>query len=144
MEAIVLVVVAIGAIAVIRFLLDRAKGFADPVGMTDQEVLAAIAGQAEWLERQLHHVAQFGGKEPHPELAEKRREYIVRLCETLVSRHPQPRNLMYNATKRARQLEAEGVPHKVATVQGVKQSMFEDNGYTFLARWHPIDSSQLR
>lgn len=137
MEAIIFVIVVVVAIAAVRFVIDRAKGFADPSHMTDQEVLSAIAGQADWLEKQLHHVAKFGGIQPYPELAERRREYIVTLCETLLSRHPEPINLMYNATKRARQLETEGVPHKTAVVQGVKQRMFEDNGYTYIARWHP-------
>jgi hypothetical protein len=137
MEAIVVGVILVFAVAAFSLLSDRSKGFTDPTTMTDKDILSAVAGQADWLEKQIHHVAKFGGPEPHAELAEKRREYIVRLCETLVGRHPEPINLMYNATKRARQLEAEGVPHKTAVVQGVKQRMFEDNGYSYIARWHP-------
>ena len=80
---------------------------------------------------------KFGGAEPHPDLAESRREYIVKLCEAIIIRHPKPINIMYNATKRAKQLEDEGIPHKTAAVQGVKQRLFEDNGVSYMARWHP-------
>lgn len=137
MESIILLIVLLVSVAGAKFVIDRVKGFANPASMSDKEILSAIAGQADWLERQLHHVAKYGGAQPYPELAECRREYIVSLCEALLSRHAEPVNLMYNATKRARELEAEGVPRKTAVVQGVKQRLFEENGHTYIARWHP-------
>ena len=137
MEAAILIIVLLGAFALFSFFVDRAKGFTDPSSLSDKDILSAIAGQADWLEKQLRHVAQHGGSEPYAELAEKRREYIFLLCETLISRHPDPINLMYNATKRVKQLESEGIPHRHAIVVGVKQRVFEDNGYVYMARWHP-------
>lgn len=131
----VIVVLVLGIIAFL-WIKDRAGGFTDPANLSDKDILSAIGGQADWLEKQLIHVAKHGGSEPYPELADKRREYIFHLCETLISRHPEPRNLMYNATKRAAQLEAEGASHEVAVVVGVKQALFEQNGHSYMARWH--------
>jgi len=85
----------------------------------------------------LRHVAKFGGEEPHPKLAEGRREYIFQLCEALISRHPDPTSALYSATASAQQLESEGLPHKHAVVVAVKQQLFAENGFTYLANWHP-------
>lgn len=136
MELLGLAVIAVPAVLAIWFLSRAFEDFNDPADMSDQEILSAIAGQADWLERQLLHVTRYGGSEPSPEKAERRRQYIYRLCKTLVDRHPQPINLFYNATKRAAQLKAEGVSDKVAVIQGVKQRLFADNGVNYMARWH--------
>ncbi len=141
MEALGLIVILVPVGLLLWFLFRSSEDFKDPSDMSDQEILSAIAGQADWLEKQLFHVAKFGGAEPHPELAERRRQYIFRLSKTLISRHPQPINLFYNATKRASQLEADGVPHEVAVVQGVKQRLFEDNSINYIARWHSSSAS---
>ena len=138
MEALGLILLVGLIIVAFNFIADRANGFADPSRMTDKEILSAIAGQADWLEMQYLHVLKFGGAEPHPDLAESRREYIVKLCEAIISRHPKPINLMYSATKCAKQLEDEGIAHKTAVVHGVKQRLFEDNGVSYRARWHPV------
>ena len=136
MDLLGLLVIAIPAVLIIWLLSRGSESFRDPNSMNDKEILSAIAGQADWLEKQLIHVAKFGGKEPQPDIAAKRREYIYRLCKILVERHPKPINIMYDATKRAAQLESEGVPHKIAVVQGVKQRLFAENGVNYMARWH--------
>lgn len=127
-----------GAIVVaLWWVLARAGGFRNPTEMSDQEVLAAIAGQADWLERQRKHSMQFGGAEPHAGIAAKRRAYLVQLCETLVSRHPEPKNLLYDAAKRAGELQSEGKSRSEAVASGVKQRLFAERGYHYQARWHP-------
>ena len=136
MNTLILLAVVLALAVGIPFVVDRAKGFNDPTNMSDQDILSAIAGQADWLEKQLRHSLKFGGAEPRPELAAKRREYIYRLCETLISRHPEPKHLLYHATKRAAQLEAEGKPHKASVVIGVKERLFAESGYTYMAKWH--------
>lgn len=136
MELLGILVIAVPGILIVWFLSRGSESFRDPGSMTDKAILSAIAGQADWLERQLMHVAKFGGKEPQENIAAKRREYIYRLCKTLIDRHPKPINTMYDATKRAAQLESEGVPHKTAVVQGVKQRLFAENGVNYMARWH--------
>ena len=136
MDAMVLIGIVVILVIAIPFLLDRAKGFADPSEMSDKDILSAIAGQADWLERQAHHVAKFGGAEPHTELAVGRRDYVYRLCEALVARHPEPKNLFYNATKRAAQLQADGMSREKAVVSAVKERLFADNGHFYIARWH--------
>lgn len=136
MEAIVLVGFVILIAVCLPLFLHNATVFKDPSGMTDQEILSAIAGQADWLERQALHVAKYGGSPPHADKADRRREYIFRLCEALVARHPEPKHLFYNATKRATQLQSEGVPHKRALVSAVKERLFADNGHVYRANWN--------
>lgn len=95
-------VVVFGPVAFVLWLMFRSKEqFRDPKSLSDKESLSAIAGQADWLEKQLLHVAKFGGGEPQPAVAAKRREYIYQLCEALIARHPKPINTMYDATKRS-------------------------------------------
>jgi hypothetical protein len=139
METVGLLIVLLAAVALFRLVARSMGDFREPVSMSDKEILSAIAGQADWLERQLQHVMKFGGVALHSKRADRRREYIVSLCEQLISRHPQPINLLHHATKRAKQLEIEGLPRKVAVVQAVKQRLFAENGYTYLARWHPTE-----
>jgi hypothetical protein len=136
MDAVVLIGFVVLLVIAVRLLLNRAKGFVEPSGMSDEQILSAIAGQADWLERQALHVAKFGGNEPHSSTTTARREYIYRLCEALVMRHPAPRNLFYNATKRAAQLEAEGVPREKAVVSAVKERLFTESGHVYVAKWH--------
>ena len=136
MEAALIVLVVIAAIIIYKFAADRSGGFRDPSGMSDEEILSAIAGQADWLEKQASHLAKFGGDEPHAELAKARRQYIGQLCIALLARHQAKNSTFIQASEMAKKLESEGKSSVVAHIQAVRKIAFEENGYRHFAAWH--------
>ena len=135
MEAALVILLVVAVVFLFKFTADRSSGFRDPSGMKDEEILSAIAGQADWLEKQASHLAKFGGKEPHAELAKSRRQYIAQLCSTLLPRHQTESSIFYQASELAKKLESEGATHETANVQAVRKVAFEGNGYHYLASW---------
>ena len=136
MEAIIFVIGATVVFVALIFLSHRNREFDDPAAMDDKTILSAIAGQADWLEKQERlSMSNPGAPPPFGELADKRRDYILLLCSTLIARHPEPRNLFYNATKFAAKLEQEGQAHDLAIVNAVREKVFTDNGAFYVAKW---------
>lgn len=76
MEMLVVIVVVVALL----FFMNRGKDFDDPKPMSDQHLLAAIAGQADWLEKMASAPIDTQKSQSIIELARKRRGYIARMC----------------------------------------------------------------
>jgi len=141
MEYIVLLIV-VGV--VVAFLMNRWRGFDDPKPMPNQQLLAAIAGQAEWLEKMSRAPIESQNSPSIIEIATKRRGYIARLCLELLSRE-EAENEIYpgankgprfpEAVKYANELAGSGVSKENAAVRAVKEKLFIPSGAIYPTRW---------
>lgn len=141
MEYIVLLIF----IAVIAaFFTNRQRGFDDPKPMSNQHLLAAIAGQADWLEKMSRAPIESQNSPSIIGIAKKRRYYIARLCLELLSRET-AENETYpgiskgprfpEAAEYAKELEATGISKENAAVRAVKEKLFVPSGAIYPTRW---------
>ncbi len=140
MEYIILIVVLIG----IAIFINRSRDFDDPKSMSIQHLLAAIAGQADSLEKITLAPIETQGMPSIIEIAKKRRGYIARLCMELLSRESAENELYFGenkgpkfpeATEYAKELEAAGVSKENAAVRAVKEKLFAPSGAIYPTRW---------
>ena len=86
MEILLLIVGAILLFVVIRMYSNATATPDDPKPMSNQHLLAAIAGQADWLEKMSRAPIESQNSSSIVELTKKRRDYLARLCLEVVSR----------------------------------------------------------
>lgn len=138
-------------IVVIIFILKAIGGgsqsFDDPKPMTDQHLLSAIAGQADWLEKMSRSPIETQQSASIVELSRKRRGYIARLCLEACARADKddgrPKypgathstNAFTDASDYAKELAASGVSGENAAVHAVKEKMFLPSGAFYPSRW---------
>jgi hypothetical protein len=140
--------VAIGlgvVVAVVLFMvLGRGKQtFDDPKPMSNEHLMAAIAGQADWLEKMSVAPIESQKSTSIVELAKRRRGYIAQLCMEVVSRADNPNysdasqsiNPFSDAAEYAKELEGNGVGKENAAVRAVKEKMFVSSGIVYRTRW---------
>lgn len=148
MEYIVLLIVIV---VVAAFLMNRGRDFDDPKPMPNQQLLAAIVGQADWLEKMARAPIETQNSQSILELARKRRGYIARLCMEVVSRgaagggsnnqellYPgatSALNVFSETSEYARELEVAGNSKEHSAVKSVKEKLFKENGVIYPTRW---------
>jgi hypothetical protein len=148
MELVVLLVVVA---VVIAFFMNRERDFDDPKPMSNQHLLSAIAGQADWLEKMSRAPIESQNSSSIVELTKKRRGYLARLCMEVVSRGasdggPNNQELKYpGATtalnvfsetyEYAKELGATGNSKENAATEAVKEKLFVPNGVFYPTRW---------
>ena len=147
MEIFALVVV----VMVVAFFLTRGRGFDDPKPMSNQHLLSAIAGQADWLEKMSRAPIESQNSPSIVDLAKKRRGYIARLCLEVVSRgatdggsenqkykYPGAStapNVFSEVYEYAKELGAAGDSKESSAVKSVKKKLFVANGVVYPTRW---------
>ena len=138
-------------IVVIIFVLKAIGGgkqsFDDPKPTTDQHLLSAIAGQADWLEKMGRSPVETQQSASIVELARKRRGYIAQLCLEACARadrddgrpmYPgatRSTNAFTEAADYAKELATKGVSGENAAVRAVKEKMFIPSGAIYSSRW---------
>jgi hypothetical protein len=138
------IVLLIAVVVVVAFLMNRGRDFDDPKPMPNQQLLAAIAGQADWLEKMSQSPIESQNSPSIIEIAKKRRCYIARLCLELLSRETAENEIYPGASKGARfpeavefakELESSGVSKENAAVRTVKEKLFVPSGVVYPTRW---------
>lgn len=138
------IVLLIAVVVVSAFFMNRERGFDDPKPMSNQHLLAAIAGQADWLEKMSRAPPVSQSSPSIVEIANKRRGYIGRLCLELLSRDTVENEIYPGATKGprfpeaaeyARELETAGVSKENAAIRAVKEKLFVPGGAIYPTRW---------
>ncbi|TYC55266.1 hypothetical protein ETQ85_14725 [Zoogloea oleivorans] len=138
-------------IVIIFFLKAIGRGgsqtFDDPKPMTDQHLLSAIAGQADWLEKMSRSPIETQQSASIVELARKRRGYIAQLCLEACARADRDdgrpmylgatrsTNAFTEAADYAKELAAKGVSGENAAVRAVKEKMFIPSGVIYSSHW---------
>jgi hypothetical protein len=151
MEILLFIVGAIVLFVVIRIFSNATATPDDPKPMSNQHLLAAIAGQADWLEKMSRAPIASQNSSSIVELAKKRRDYLARLCLEVVSRGasdggPNNQELKYpGATaainvfsetyEYAKELEAAGSSKESAATKAVKEKLFVPSGVFYPTRW---------
>lgn len=151
MEILLFIVGAIVLFVVIRVYFNATATPDDPKPMSNQHLLAAIAGQADWLEKMSRAPIDSQNSPSIVELARKRRGYIARLCMEVVSRGatdggPGNQELKYpGATtalnvfletyEYAKELEVAGNSKENSAIKSVKEKLFVANGVFYPTRW---------
>ena len=141
MEIIVLIV---AVVIVVAFFMNRWRDFDDPKPMSNQHLLSAIAGQAEYLEKISASPYETQKMSSIVELGKKRRNYMARLCLELLSRDTAENEIYPGASKGSRfpeaaqyakELEATGVSKENAAVRAVKEKLVVPSGFIYPTRW---------
>ena len=122
--------------------------FDDPQPMTNEHLLSAIAGQADWLEKMNRAPLETQKSASIVELTLKRRNYISRLCLEVVSRgnkdddgspkYPgatKSLNVFSETAEYASELENTSISRSNATVRAVKEKLFAANGVSYFSNW---------
>jgi hypothetical protein len=142
----VVLVLLVVAVVVVAMVSRGKKTFDDPKPMSNQHLVAAIAGQADWLEKMSAAPPESQKSASIVELARKRREYIAQLCMEAIARADRDDGPKYpgatrsinpfsEAAEYAKELEGKGVSKSNAAVQAVKEKMFVPSGAVFPTRW---------
>lgn len=150
MEAVVLVVIVVIVIALFMRSWSSAD-FDDPKPMSNQHLLSAIAGQADWLEKMSRAPIESQNSASIIEIAKKRRGYIARLCLEVISRGgtdggPENRenkypgalgvgNVFSEVYEYAKELEVAGNSKENSAIKSVKEKLFKANGVFYPTRW---------
>lgn len=148
MEYVVLLIVVV---VVAAFLMNRGRAFDDPKPMSNESLLSAIAGQADWIEKMSRAPIESQNSQSIVELAKKRRGYIARLCLEVISRgatdggsnnqklkYPGATtapNVFAEVAEYAKALEAAGSKEEDAATKAVKEKLFVPNGVFYPSRW---------
>ena len=122
------------------------SGFDEPKPMSNEHLLSAIAGQADWLEKMSRSPIESQNSPSIIELAKKRRDYIGRLCLEVLSRDSVDTGPTYpgasktigifsEASDCAKELEASGVQRENAAIRAVKEKLFVQSGVVYLSSW---------
>ncbi|MEQ6289639.1 hypothetical protein ACFPAG_03335 [Vogesella sp. GCM10023246] len=138
-------------VAIIIFILKAIgsgrQSFDDPKPMTDQHLLSAIAGQADWLEKMSRTPIETQQSASIVELSRKRRGYIAQLCLEACARadrddgspmypgETRPTNAFTEASDYAKELVVKGVSSENAAVRAIKEKMFIPSGAIYPSRW---------
>ena len=120
--------------------------FDDPKPMSNQNLLSAIAGQADWLEKMERSPIETQRSTSIVDLTKKRKNYIARMCLELLSRKASDDQLKYPGasvaisvfavpSSYARELENAGVSRENAAVRAIKEKLFIPSGATYYANW---------
>lgn len=148
MEIMVLLIVAA---VIIAFFMNRGRDFDDPKSMSNQHLLSAIAGQADWLEKMSRAPIESQSSSPIVDLANKRKGYLPRLCMEVVSRgagdggsnnqelkYPGATaalNVFSETCEYAKELEAAGTNKERAATKAVKEKLYVPNGVFYPTSW---------
>jgi len=151
MEIFLWIIGAIVIFVAIRIFSNATASFDDPKPMSNQHLLSAIAGQADWLEKMSRTPIETQNSSSIVELAKKRRGYIARLCMEVVSRGagdggPNNQDLKYPGATNAlnvfsetyeyaKELEAAGNNKESAATKAVKEKLFVPSGVFYPTRW---------
>ena len=120
------------------------RGFDEPKTMPNQKLLAAIAGQADWLEKMSAAPYESQKSPSIVELAIKRKTYMAHLCLEVISRgstgsvYPgasKTLNPFSELIEYANELEATGYSRENAAIHAVKENLFLANGVVYTANW---------
>ena len=122
------------------------SGFDDPKTMSNNKLIASIAGQADWLEKMIKSPIETQVTPSIIELTKKRKNHIANLCLEVISRKPSSGEPMYpgattalnifeETTEKAKEIEATGVSQKNSAVRAVKDILFTQNGVFYAADW---------
>lgn len=139
-------------VIVIIFIIfnKRDKTFNDPASMDNQNILSAIAGQADWLEKYNSLITKTETIDISGQsfkMAMNRKEYIAKLCIEAISRANKDDSLKYpGATKSislfyesfeySKELETKGISKKNAAVRAIKEKIFIPSlGERYPSRW---------
>ncbi len=145
------IVIGLIVVAFVIFVVSKMFGgegsFADATSMSNQHLMAAIAGQADSLEK-ISAAPIESQKSPFViRRAKWRREYIAYLCMETISRADRDDGPKYpgatrsispfaEAAEYAKELEAKGVGKANAAVRAVKEKMFIPHaGVNYPTRW---------
>ncbi|MHB0990289.1 MAG: hypothetical protein ACYC0M_03295 [Burkholderiales bacterium] len=141
MEISLLTIGAIVIFVVIRIFSNATASFDDPRPMSNQHLLSAIGGQADWLEKVKAAPYESQQSSSIIDLSKKRRNYIARLCLELLSRK-QPayvtgdeESAFPEAAKYAKDLESVGVSRENAAVRAVKEKLVVPSGFSYPSSW---------
>lgn len=141
MEIVLLIIGAVVIFVAMRFFLNATASFDDPKLLSNLQLLSAIGGQADCLEKiraAPHETQQYPSI---MELSRKRRNYIALLCLELLSRKQsgyvtEEEGLSFpEAAEYAKELEAAGVSRENAAVRAVKEKLVEPSGYSYPSSW---------
>lgn len=141
MEIILFIIGAIVVFFVIRIFSSATASFDDPKPMSNQHLLSAIGGQADWLEKMRAAPRETQQSPSIIELSRKRRNYIALLCLELLSRKQrgyviEEEGLSFpEAAKYAQELEAAGVSRENAAVRAVKEKLVAPSGFSYPSSW---------
>lgn len=135
MEIVWLILGAIVLALVLPLVIVQSKGFDDPKGMTNHQLLSAIAGQADWIKKMHQAPAETQFSKSIIELTFKRKNYIAQLCREVVSRDCAEGQIFFEVAQYAKELESSGVPPDKAVVRAVKEKLFNANGVVYSASW---------
>ena len=142
-----IVVIVVVLVIVIAVASNASRSFDDPKPMTNERLLSAIAGQADWLEKMKTAPVQSQQSPSIIALTRDRKGYIARLCLEVVSRASSSEgqlkypgasvalNVFSETAEHAKSLEASGVSKENAAVRAVKQKMFAENGVRYPSSW---------
>ena len=146
MEILFLILGAVVLFVVIRIYFNATATPDDPKPMSNQHLLAAIAGQADWLEKMSRAPIESQLSRSIVELSAKRKNYMACLCLEILSRDssdgqtPYPGattvlNIFGDAAQYAKTLEESGLSKNNAAVRAVKEKLFRENGVIYPAQW---------
>ncbi len=122
------------------------SGFDDPSTMSNEKLIASVAGQADWLEKMIKSPIETQVMPSIIELTKKRKGHIANLCLQIVSRDNSNGEPMYpgaittlnifeETTEKAKEIEATGVSRENSAVRAVKDILFTNNGVLYAADW---------
>lgn len=134
MEVFFVIVVLIIGFVVVKFASAN-KDFDDPKPMSNEHLLSAIAGQADWLDKMSRSPFETQRTASIVELTHKRRGYITRLCMEVVFRGQSNGNVFHDAAIKAKELESSGNSPEKAATQAVKKELFAASGISYISTW---------
>jgi len=122
------------------------SGFDDPKPMSNEHLLSAIAGQADWLDKMVRSPIESQNSPSIVELARKRRNYIAQLCVEVITRGEESGgekypgatkaiNVFSETTEYAKELESKEISKNNSAVRAVKEVLFKGNGVNYIANW---------
>ncbi|MBT1443309.1 hypothetical protein KJI95_02035 [Shewanella sp. JM162201] len=146
MDPIVLAVIVVVSLFLVFKLFGGRRSFEDPKFMTNDRIIAAIAGQADWLEKISLAPYETQKSSTIVEIARRRRDYISRLCTELLTREPDSNSPMYpgasnpldifgEAKEYAKEIQGNGIGIEASYVRAVKEKLFKANGYVYPTSW---------
>lgn len=147
--------IVIGIMVVLALVLKRGddykeqpRDFDDPQPMTNEHLLSAIAGQADWLEKMNKSPLESQRSAPIVELTSKRKNYISLLFLEVISRgnkdddvapkYPEATkslNVFSETAENASELENTNISRNNAAVRAIKEKLFATNGASYISNW---------
>ena len=140
-------VLIVAVVGLVLFLMLRPRqGFVDPKSMDNQQIFAAIAGQAEWLEKMSRAPDSSQQATSVIEIARKRRLYIASLCLEIIYRADKDKGPKYPGQPEnegpftetalyATELRKQGYSTENSAVKAVKEKLFNTAGVVYPTSW---------